>query len=160
MLSVGDLRYKKPRHCDFSLQFLCVRGGHLSFPCSLLTLLPCLGGPWPDACAWKQGLYFTTPAASSVSAFKSSAGYLGTCLFWCGRFEWRGGRVRRQQVLATLFLTLINLCASSRARGFLPLTAAPWTVAKRMIELEKSREGSLCSMEESYPEEIEWSMCV
>lgn len=105
----------------------------------------------------RDGCYLTTPTASSVSAFETSPGCLGTCLFWCERFERQG---RSQQVLATLFLTLINLCLSRRVWGFLPLTAAPWTVAKRMIELEKSREGSLCNMEESYPEEIEWSMCV
>lgn len=29
--------------------------------------------------------------------------------------------------------------------GLPALTAAPWTVAKRMIELEKAREGSFCS---------------
>lgn len=68
-------------------------------------------------------------------------------MFLCGGFG-------RQQVLATLFLTLINLDVRSRVWGFLPLTAAPCTAAKRMIELEKAREGSLCSMEESYPEEI------
>lgn len=58
------------------------------------------------------------------------------------------------------FPDLDQSVCESRVWGFLPLTAALWTVAKRMIELEKAREGSLCSMEESYPEEIEWNMCV